>query len=293
MTKAIPVEPAGFSDRPDSCNVTRMTTDLSPKVAIVTGSTQGLGADIARGLAAQGARVVVLGRRAAEADAVRAGLGSDGLAVEADITDDEQIARAVRLTLERFGRIDILVNNACIYVDRGLASSRDEWLQTLNVNLVSAALFAQQVAPHLPRGGVIVNIGSVGGKFGSAGRVLYPASKAALLQLTRSLAATLAPQGVRVVTVSPAWTWGPSVEQMAGGSRAKADEVGAHFHPLGRVGNGAEVAAAVAFVCSDAAAWITGCDIPVDGGYSMLGPDQGVSPRVWFERLAPASGASS
>jgi NAD(P)-dependent dehydrogenase (short-subunit alcohol dehydrogenase family) len=293
MTKAIPVEPAGFSDRPDSCNVTRMTTDLSPKVAIVTGSTQGLGADIARGLAAQGARVVVLGRRAAEADAVRAGLGSDGLAVEADITDDEQIARAVRLTLERFGRIDILVNNACIYVDRGLASSRDEWLQTLNVNLVSAALFAQQVAPHLPRGGVIVNIGSAGGKFGSAGRALYPASKAALLQLTRSLAATLAPQGVRVVTVSPAWTWGPSVEQMAGGSRAKADEVGAHFHPLGRVGNGAEVAAAVAFVCSDAAAWITGCDIPVDGGYSMLGPDQGVSPRVWFERLAPASGASS
>ena len=270
-----------------------MTTDLSPKVAIVTGSTQGLGADIARGLAAQGARVVVLGRRAAEADAVLAGLGSDGLAIEADITDDDQIARAVRLTLERFGRIDILVNNACIYVDRGLASSRDEWLQTLNVNLVSAALFAQQVAPHLPRGGVIVNIGSVGGKFGSAGRALYPASKAALLQLTRSLAATLAPQGVRVVTVSPAWTWGPSVEQLAGGSRAKADQVGAHFHPLGRVGDGAEVAAAVAFVCSDAASWISGCDIPVDGGYSMLGPDQGVSPRVWFERLAPAPGGSS
>ena len=273
-----------------------MTTDLSPKVAIVTGSTQGLGADIARGLAAQGACVVVLGRRASEADAVLASLaslGSEGLAIEADITDDAQIERAVQLTLERFGRIDILVNNACIYVDRGLASSRDEWLQTLNVNLVSAALFAQQVAPHLPRGGVIVNIGSVGGKFGSAGRALYPASKAALLQLTRSLAATLAPQGVRVVTVSPAWTWGPAVEQMASGSREMADGIGAHFHPLGRVGNGAEVAAAVAFVCSDAASWITGCDIPVDGGYSMLGPDQGVSPRVWFERLAPASGGSS
>jgi NAD(P)-dependent dehydrogenase (short-subunit alcohol dehydrogenase family) len=291
MTKAIPVKREGLADGPDSCAVARMTTDLSPKVAIVTGSTQGLGADIARGLAAQGARVVVLGRRAAEADAVLAGLGSDGLAIEADITDDAQIERAVRLTLERFGRIDILVNNACIYVDRGLASSRDEWLQTLNVNLVSAALFAQQVAPHLPRGGVIVNIGSVGGKFGSAGRALYPASKAALLQLTRSLAATLAPKGVRVVTVSPAWTWGPAVEQMAGGSRAQADEVGAHLHPLGRVGNGAEVAAAVAFVCSDAASWITGCDIPVDGGYSMLGPDQGVSPRVWFERLAPGGSA--
>jgi len=157
------------------------------------------------------------------------------------------------------------------------------------VNLVSAALCAQQVAPHLPRGGVIVNIGSVGGKFGAAGRLLYPASKAALLQLTRSLAATLAPQGIRAVTVSPAWTWGPSVARMSGGDRARADAVGAHFHPLGRVGDGAEVAAAVAFVCSDAASWITGCDLPVDGGYSMSGPDQGVAPRTWFERLGPAA----
>lgn len=268
-----------------------MSSALTGKVAIVTGSTQGLGADIAQGLAAQGARVVVLGRRAAEAQAVLATLPTEGLAVEADITDDTQIERAVALTLAHLGRIDILVNNACIYVDRGIASARAEWLQTLNVNLVSAALFAQQVAPHLPRGGVIVNIGSTGGKFGAAGRALYPASKAALAQLTRSLAATLAPQGVRVVTVSPAWTWGPSVSSLSGGDRAAADAIGAHFHPLGRVGNGAEVAAAVAFVCSDAASWITGCDLPVDGGYSMLGPDQGVSPRAWFERLAPPPAA--
>lgn len=262
-----------------------MSSALKGRVAIVTGSTQGLGADIARGLAAQGAHVVVLGRRAAEAEAVCASLATEGLAVEADITDDAQIEQAVAHTLTRFGRIDILVNNACIYVDRGLASARAEWLQTLNVNLVSAALFAQQVAPHLPRGGVIVNIGSTGGKFGAAGRALYPASKAALAQLTRSLAASLAPQGVRVVTVSPAWTWGPSVSALSGGDRGTADAIGAHFHPLGRVGDGAEVAAAVAFVCSDAASWITGCDLPVDGGFSMLGPDQGVSPRAWFERL--------
>jgi NAD(P)-dependent dehydrogenase (short-subunit alcohol dehydrogenase family) len=271
-----------------------MASDLSGKVALVTGSTQGLGADIARGLAASGAHVVVIGRRLAQGQAVAASLGPMALAIEADITDDAHIDRTVRTTLERYGRIDLLVNNACTYADRGIASTRDEWLHTLNVNLVSAALFAQQVAPHLPRGGVIVNIGSTGGKFGAAGRALYPASKAALLQLTRSLAATLAPQGVRVVTVSPAWTWGPSVEQLAGGDRAKADAIGARLHPLGRVGDGAEVAAAVAFVCSDAASWITGIDLPVDGGYSMLGPDQGASPRTWFERLggaAPASGS--
>ena len=266
-----------------------MAADLNGKVALVTGSTQGLGADIARGLAECGARVVVIGRRRAEGQAVAASIGAQALAFDADITDDAQIERVVRGTLERCGRIDVLVNSACSYADRGLASTRDEWLQSLNVNLVSAALFAQQVAPHLPRGGVIVNIGSTGGKFGAAGRALYPAAKAALLQLTRSLAATLAPQGVRAVSVSPAWTWGPAVQSLAHGSRAQADAIGARLHPLGRVGDGAEVAAAVAFVCSDAASWITGIDLPVDGGYSMLGPDQEVSPRVWFERLAGAS----
>ena len=266
-----------------------MATELGPKVAIVTGSTQGLGADIARGLAARGARVVVLGRRGEQARSVAAELGEGALAVQADITDDAQIEGAVRATLQHYGRVDILVNNACVYADQGIASPRAQWLHTLNVNLVSAALFAQLVAPHLPRGGVIVNIGSTGGKFGAAGRALYPASKAALAQLTRSLAATLAPAGVRVVTVSPAWTWGPSVSQMAGGERATADAVGAPFHPLGRVGHGSEVAAAVAFVCSDEASWVTGCDLPVDGGFSMLGPDQGVAPRVWFERARSAA----
>lgn len=265
--------------------------DLHGKVAIVSGSTQGLGADIARGLVAQGARVVVLGRSVAKAEALMAELGAAALACEADITVDADIERVLQLALARFGHIDILVNNACAYADRGIASTRDEWLHTLNVNLVSAAIFAQQVAPHLPRGGVIVNIGSTGGKFGAAGRALYPASKAALLQLTRSLAAELAPRGIRAVTVSPAWTWSPSVEQLSGGDRAKADAIGAHFHPLGRVGNGSEVAAAVAFVCSDAASWITGVDLPVDGGFSMLGPDQGISPRVWFERLGGANPA--
>ena len=81
-------------------------------------------------------------------------------------------------------------------------------------------------------------MGSTGGKFGAAGRAIYPASKAALLQITKNFAVELAPAGVRVLAVSPAWTWSPSVEQLAGGSRAAADAVGAHFHPLGRVGSG-------------------------------------------------------
>jgi NAD(P)-dependent dehydrogenase (short-subunit alcohol dehydrogenase family) len=257
---------------------------LAGKVAVVSGSTQGLGADIARGLVAAGARVMVLGRGTAAGAAVAAEFGDFGRFIETDITDDTQIDRAIETTVAEFGQLDFLINNACIYADAGLASTREQWARTIDVNLISAAIFAQKAAVRMPRGGVIVNLGSTGGKFGAAGRALYPASKAALMQFTRNLAVTLAPDGIRAVTVSPAWTWSPSVEQLAGGSIDTADRVGATFHPLGRVGRGHEVASAVVFVCSADASWVTGVDIPVDGGFSILGPDQGLSPRAWFER---------
>lgn len=261
---------------------------LAGRVAIVTGSTQGVGADIARVLSASGAHLVVVGRNEAAGRALVQELSArpeaQALYCNVDIEQDAQIDQCVQAVLAHFCRIDILVNNACIYTDEGLASSRVQWHQTLGVNLVSAAIFAQKVLPHLRRGSVIVNLGSTGGKFGAAGRALYPASKAAMLQLTKNLAVTLAPQGIRVVAVSPAWTWSPSVETLSQGSRERADAVAAPLHPLGRVGDGAEVGQAVAFLASDAASWITGIDVPVDGGFSVLGPDQGLSPKVWFAR---------
>lgn len=261
---------------------------LAGKVAIVSGSTQGVGADIARVLAGCGASVVVLGRdNEAGQDVVDQLLaaGAPGAFFCAtNIERDAEIDHCIEQTLERFGRIDILVNNACIYADRGLHSSREEWHQTLGVNLISAAIFAQKVVPHMERGSVIVNLGSTGGKFGAAGRALYPASKAGLLQLTKNLAVTLAPVGIRVVAVSPAWTWSPSIAAMSGNSRSAADAVAAPFHPLGRVGDGAEVGNAVAFLASQAASWITGVDLPVDGGFSVLGPDRGIAPRAWFDK---------
>ncbi|OTP74780.1 Short-chain dehydrogenase/reductase SDR [Caballeronia sordidicola] len=213
-------------------------------------------------------------------------LGPAGRFIETDVTDDDQIDRAVAATLEVFGRLDILVNNACIYEDRGLASTREQWRRLLDVNLVSAAIFAGKSSKHISGGGVIINLGSTGGKFGAVGRALYPASKAALQQLTRSLAVELAPSNIRVVTVSPAWTWSPSLEHLANGSLETADRVGKMFHPLGRVGRSHEIAQVIAFLCSSDASWITGVDIPVDGGFSVLGPDQGISPRDWFGRLA-------
>lgn len=267
---------------------TRPLVDLAGKTAIVTGSTQGLGADIATVLARCGASVTIAGRNADKGNELVARLRSQGakaLYCPTDIQQDDEIDACIHQTLETFGRLDVLVNNACIYEDAGLDSTREQWHHTLGVNLVSAAIFTQKACARMQAGSVVINLGSTGGKFGAAGRALYPASKAAMLQFTKNLAVTLAPDGIRAVAVSPAWTWSPSVERLSQGSRSDADRVGAALHPLGRVGNGSEIGNAVAFLASDAASWITGVDIPVDGGFSILGPDQGQSPRLWFERI--------
>lgn len=263
---------------------------LAGRVAIVTGATQGLGVDLARALARQGARVALVGRAREAGEAAAASIGPAAGFFECDITDDAAIDAVLAGVLARWGHLDALVNNACSYDDAGLASTRAQWLQTLNVNLVSAAVFTHKAAASMGPGSAIVNIGSTGGKFGAGGRAVYPASKAALLQLTRNFAVALAGQGIRVLSVSPAWTWSPAVAAMSGGSLEVADAVAAQLHPLGRVGRGEEVGRAVAFALSPEAGWMTGCDLAVDGGFSALGPDQGLPPRTWFERAASGTG---
>lgn len=256
---------------------------LAGKVAIVTGSTSGVGADIARTLVLSGCHVVLAGIEDAAGVALARDLGEDSTYIRTDVTQDDDIDACIAQTLATFGRLDILVNNACTYGDHGLASTRAEWLNTLNVNLVSGAMFVQKAMPHLPQpGGVVINLGSTGGKFGAANRALYPASKAAILQLTRNQAVTLAPTGVRVLSVSPGWTWSPAMASLAG-SIENADAVAGNFHPLGRAGRGSDVGQVIAFLCSDGAGFMTGVDVPVDGGFSAMGPDRGLSPRHWFE----------
>ncbi|HEY1721590.1 MAG TPA: SDR family oxidoreductase [Magnetospirillaceae bacterium] len=250
---------------------------IAGKTAIISGGATSIGAAVVRAFHAEGANSIVADIAEEQGQALAKALGPNTRFKRTDVTRDEGIAACIAEAVSAFGGVDFLVNGAVSYLDRGLQSTREEWLASLNVNLVSGAMFVHAVAPEMKRrgGGAVVNLSSVAGKFGQAGRALYPAAKAAIFQLTRNEAVELAPDHIRVNAVSPGWTWSASIDRATKGDRAKADRVARDYHPLGRVGNAEEVAQAVLYLCSDDASFITGVDLPVDGGYASIGPDGG------------------
>jgi NAD(P)-dependent dehydrogenase (short-subunit alcohol dehydrogenase family) len=248
---------------------------LSGRVAIITGGGASIGAAITRGLHAAGARVVIADWAAEKAIALAAELGEAAMAVPTDIRDDDALRLLVATTLDHFGRLDVVVNNACSYGDDGPATSRATWLDTLNVSAVSAAILGELARPHLAATrGNIVNIGSISGQFPHVGRWAYPVAKATLRHLSRAQALDYAADGIRVNMVTLGHTWSDPFDGLTGGDRAHANAVTAPFNLLGRVAEASEVAAVVAFVASDAASYMTGAEVPVDGGYGTLGPEQ-------------------
>jgi len=248
---------------------------LKDKVAIVTGGAASIGLAITEGFHAAGVRVVVAARSRDKGEAV-AGRFAPAVAYRrTDITDDSDLERLVEHTVATFGRLDFVVNNACSYLDNGRRSTREEWLVTLNTNLVSGARLVELARPHLAeQRGAVVNMSSISAHAAQSGRWTYPVSKAGILHLTRLQALDYARDRIRVNALVAGWTVSDPIDGLSGGDREKADRVAAEFHVLGRLGRGAEVADGVLFLCSDHASFVTGGELRVEGGYLAMGPEQ-------------------
>lgn len=249
---------------------------LQGKTAIVTGASTLIGECVVNAFVAEGASVVLADIADDAGKAIAARHGAKAVYQRTDVAKDADIDATIALAEAKFGGLDLLVNAACTYDDGGIDTTREQWLNGLNINLIGAAMFAQKAAAAMRKrgGGAIVHYGSIAGKVAQPGRMMYSISKAGLLHLTKTQALALAPDHIRVNSVSPGWTWSNAINFLSNNRRPVADKVASMVHPLGRTGNPEEVANAVVFLCSDKASFITGEDIAVDGGYTALGPER-------------------
>lgn len=252
--------------------------DWSGKVAIVTGAASGIGAATAREFAQGGAQVALLDINAEGGQHMAESLRNEGhsvLFVQLDVADRAACASAVQTVVEQWGRLDYLVNDAVSFIAKGLDATTEDWQRSLGVNVGGYSNMVQVC--HAPMrdsgGGAIVNLASISGHIAQPNRWTYNASKGAILTLTKCQALDLAPDRIRVNSISPGWIWTPEVAKAAEGDRAKWEPVWGRYHMLRRLGEAREVARAILFLCSDDASFITATELRVDGGYLGMGSE--------------------
>ena len=247
-----------------------MDVRLDGRVALITGGSRGIGLAIAQEMAASGARVMISSRKADVLESAVATLDGEGAWFAANAGDPDEAAACVTATVERFGTVDILVNNAATnpYMGKTIDIDRPRLDKTISVNFAGPLMWTQLAwqASMRERGGTVLNIASIGGMSVETSIGAYNATKAALLHLTRTLAAELSP-GVRVNAIAP----GLVKTDMARALWEPNEAAIAKTLPMHRLGEPADIGRAAVFLCSDAASWITGTSLVVDGGALLHG----------------------
>jgi dihydroanticapsin dehydrogenase len=253
---------------------------LNNKVAVVTGGADGIGRATCEVFAQEGAAVVIADVNVEKGTAVARDIAAHGgraLFVETDVADEASIVRMVARAVAAFQKIDILVNNAAVFVLRGIDATVEEWRRILDVNVIGVSLVTKHVVPEIRKagGGAIVNLGSISSFVAQPQFVTYNATKAAIATMTRCMALDLAADKIRVNAVCPGTVWTQIVERLTrekGMDRraADADPDWGGASMLKRIADPVEIANAILFLASDDASYVTAAHLLVDGGYTAV-----------------------
>lgn len=250
---------------------------LQDKVAIVTGGSTGIGRAIMERLCREGISVTFSGISDGGVTTQRECLdkGYRVEFVQGDMGDERFCHQLTAAALEKWGKVNYLVNNAFSFIAKGLDATREDWLRAMQVGPMGYATMGQVVLEPMKSqgGGAIVNLSSISAHIAQPDRWTYNAAKGAVNQLTRCMALDMSPYNIRVNSVSPGWIWTREVDKAAGGDRKKWEPVWGKFHMLRRLGTPEECAGPVAFLLSDEASFITGTELMVDGGYHGMGSE--------------------